>query len=143
MDIQHLHATTQALRARLQVVCPGAEVSIGDPSDPRSWRAVAPPEATPQQAENAQSLLQTLDANAARVPASVKMWQAKAALASIGKLDAANSAVASVGGSVALAWEYAPDISRHSSAVAAVGAAIGLSTAGMDALFISAAKIEV
>ena len=78
------------------------------------------------------------------VPASVHMWQAKVALASAGKLDAANAAVAA-SGNVALqtAWALAPEISRASPSVAAMGAAIGMQAADLDALFIAADKIAV
>lgn len=78
------------------------------------------------------------------IPASVYMWQAKAALAALGKLDAANAAVAA-GGNVALAiaWEYAAQISRNSPSVAAMGAVIGLDGDDIDQLFIAAADIAV
>ncbi len=79
-----------------------------------------------------------------RIPASVHMWQAKAALQSAGKLDAANAAVAGSGNqNIIMAWEWAPEISRDSPAVAAVGAAIGLASADLDALFIAADAISV
>lgn len=76
-------------------------------------------------------------------PASVKMWQAKSALANAGKLEAANAAVTRVGGAIAIAWEYAPDVSRNSPAVAAMAQAIGLTDADVDALFAAAAGIQV
>ncbi len=78
------------------------------------------------------------------VPASVRMWQAKAALKAIDKLDAANTAIANSGNqAVILAWEYSPDLNRNTPSVAAIGTAIGLASADVDALFVAAAAIAV
>jgi hypothetical protein len=74
------------------------------------------------------------------VPTEVALWQAKAALASIGKLDAANAMVAQIGGNVALAWEWGNIIERSSPAVERLGAALGLD---LDALFIAADKLSL
>ena len=80
----------------------------------------------------------------AYVPTSVKMWQAKAALAAVDKLDAATAAI-NFGGTVPLklAWEYATDLSRSSAAVASIGAVLGMSSADIDALFVAAEQIVV
>lgn len=78
------------------------------------------------------------------VPTSVYMWQAKAALAAIGKLDAANAVIAQSNNQMlSTAWEYAPYISRKSPAVAAIAQAIGLSNSEVDTLFVSAEQIKV
>lgn len=77
------------------------------------------------------------------VPASVKMWQAKAALAAAGKLEAASAVIAQVGGPIAMAWAFAPDVSRDSPGMSAIGDAIGLGPSDIDALFIAAAQIKV
>lgn len=77
------------------------------------------------------------------VPAAVYMWQAKAALAAVGKLEAANAVVAQAPAAVAIAWEYASHISRDAVAVAGIGAALGMTSADIDALFRAAEKIAV
>jgi hypothetical protein len=78
------------------------------------------------------------------VPQSVKLWQARAMLRTAGKLDAATAAIAASGNAALQdAWEYAPDISRASPAVAALGAALNLSPEQIDALFIAASKLTV
>lgn len=131
------------LASAVEAICPINGVSIGRKDDRQTWRVDYAPSATGEQIAAAQSVLASFDFNAPSVPASVKMWQAKAALAASGKLEAANAAVQGAGGAVALAWEYAPDVSRASAAVAAMASAIGLSSADVDALFIAADAIQV
>lgn len=78
------------------------------------------------------------------VPASVSLWQAKAALQAAGLLDAANSAVASFGNpAVAAFWQNASVIDRASPTLAALAAALSLDSAHVDALFIAAAAISL
>lgn len=78
------------------------------------------------------------------VPQTVYLWQAKAALAAAGKLEAANAAIAGSGNElIQLAWAGAPQISRTSPSVEAMGAIIGLDAAAIDALFLAAAEISV
>jgi hypothetical protein len=78
------------------------------------------------------------------VPKSVYMWQAKTAIAAIGKLQAADNAIdATNNPALMLAWHTAPEISRASPAVAAIGALLGLSDKDIDALFIQAANYKV
>lgn len=80
----------------------------------------------------------------ARVPPSIKMWQAKAALAAAGKLAEAEAKILASGNSaLQLAWEYAPDLSRTSPGVGLIGSAIGLDDAAIDSLFIAADAINV
>lgn len=132
------------LHRELSKVCPIAGLSIGAKANRETWRVDYAPAATPEQISAAQSILSVFDFSAPSVPASVSMWQAKAALAASGKLDAANASVAQVGNpALSIAWEYATDLSRESPALAAIGAAIGLSPADIDALFIQASNIKV
>jgi hypothetical protein len=134
----------RALHDRLQLVCPIVGVSVGKLADKATWRIDFAPEATAEQRTAAQAALQAFDPDAPAMPASVKMWQAKAALAAAGKLDAANAAVTgSNNQAIILAWEYAPDLNRNTAAVAAIGQAIGLDAAALDALFIAASQIAV
>lgn len=77
------------------------------------------------------------------VPDSVSRFQAKAALAQIGKLTAAEAAVMASGSVVLqLAWAEANGFRRDSPGINALAPMIGLDAAGLDALFIAAAQIE-
>ena len=73
------------------------------------------------------------------VPETVALWQAKAALAAVGKLDAATQIVTALGGNVALAWEYGNTIDRDSPTVLAMSAQLGLAPEDLDKLFVMAA----
>lgn len=78
------------------------------------------------------------------VPAAVGLWQAKAALAAAGHLAAADAAVAASGNTpLQLAWEYATEVHRASPAIAAIGAALGLTQGQIDDLFLAAAALTV
>ena len=67
------------------------------------------------------------------VPALVQMWQAKAALAGLGKIDDASAAIAASGNiPLQLAWEYASTISRASAAVSSIGQVLGLLEADIE-----------
>lgn len=78
------------------------------------------------------------------VPQSVDMWQARAALRAAGKLDAANAVIAAAGNpTLSDAWEYGNTITRGSPAIASLGAALGLTDADIDGLFVAASNIRV
>ena len=79
----------------------------------------------------------------APVPQVISIAQAKAALAAAGLLDAANAAVAATGANsqTSIAWQYATEFHRDSPNIAAVAAALGLTSAQVDALFVTAAQI--
>jgi hypothetical protein len=132
------------IQALISPICPDTGVTIGVADDPETWQLHFGPEATAEQRAAAIAALDAFDPNAPTVPASVKMWQAKAALAAIGKLEPANAAIAAGGSDpLKLAWEYATDISRASASVAAIAGVLGMTSAQVDALFIGAAAIEV
>ena len=86
-----------------------------------------------------------------QVPSQIDLWKAKAVLAAqpskhnAGKtlLNDADAAVAAAGGALALAWGNAAVITRSSPATAAMGAALGLSGADLDALFIAASEVSI
>ena len=125
-------------------VCPIGGVVIGVVDDKSTWAIRYSETASDHQRASAQAIIDAYDPKAETVPASVKMWQAKAAMALVGKLDAANAAIAaSKSVPLQLAWEYATDISRTSVSVSAIGKVLGMSDADIDALFISADKIAV
>lgn len=80
-------------------------------------------------------------APAVHVPASVSPLQARRALLAAGLLNRVQTAVAGADQETQLAWEFATSVDRGSAVVAALAAALGLSDAQLDALFISAAAI--
>ena len=76
------------------------------------------------------------------VPQSVTMAQCRVALRRAGLLDRVSAAVAATGGEVQDAWEYSHVVRRDSALVASLGKQLALSDADIDALFLSAVKIE-
>ena len=83
--------------------------------------------------------------NAPVVPRAVTMRQARLALLGAGKLadvDAAINGMSEPTKSAArIEWEYSGEVQRHNGFVAALGPALGLTEAQIDALFIAAAKL--
>ena len=103
-----------------------------------------------QAALNAGGLVMTdaeMDAirNAPVVPRAVTMRQARLALLGAGALagvDAAINAMPEPTRSAArIEWEYSQEVQRHNGFVAALGPALGMSSAQIDALFVAAAKL--
>ena len=81
------------------------------------------------------------------VPAEVTMRQARIALHAAGKLTAVNAAINALPDppktAALIEWEYSSTVRRDSQFVALLGPALGLDTAGLDALFIAAEKLGV
>lgn len=79
------------------------------------------------------------------VPAEVTMRQARLALHAVGKLVAVNAAINALPDpqktAAIIEWEYSSTVRRDSQFVALLGPALGLDAAGLDALFIAAAKL--
>lgn len=74
-------------------------------------------------------------------PQVVSMAQARIALRARGLLDVVAAAAAAAGGDFEIAWEYATEVHRNSSSVAALAAAARLSDADVDDLFCEAAAV--
>jgi hypothetical protein len=77
------------------------------------------------------------------VPQSVTRFQALAELTNVGLYDNAVAAVTAAGGLTKLAWDNAVSFDRDSPTIAALAAALSLTSAQIDALFVAAAKITV
>jgi len=79
------------------------------------------------------------------VPVEVTMRQARLALHAAGKLAAVNAAINALPDppktAALIEWEYSNSVRRDSQFVALLGPALGLDAAGLDALFIAAAKL--
>ncbi|MEJ7932589.1 hypothetical protein WG922_21645 [Ramlibacter sp. AN1015] len=76
------------------------------------------------------------------VPQVVSKFQAKAALHAAGLLASVETLMAGADAVTRLAWTEAQEFRRQSPTVAAMGAALGLDDAALDALFTTAAGIE-
>jgi len=79
------------------------------------------------------------------VPQSVTMRQARLALLGAGLLASVDAAIASLPSptkeEVSIEWEYSQTVERDRPFVAMLGAALGLDSAELDALFIAAAAL--
>ena len=80
------------------------------------------------------------------VPAIVSMRQARLALLSAGLLASVDAAIAALPSpqreAAQIDWEYATEVRHASPLIAALGPALGLTDAQIDALFIAAGGIE-
>lgn len=81
----------------------------------------------------------------ASVPQSVTMRQARLALHAAGLLAGVDAAIASMQEpaktAAAIEWEYASEVERNAGLVPAMAAALGMSEADIDDLFITAATL--
>ena len=79
------------------------------------------------------------------VPQEVTMRQARLALHAAGKLAAVNAAINALPDpqktAALIEWEYSSTVRRDSQFVLLLGPALGLDAAGLDALFVAAAKL--
>ena len=91
------------------------------------------------------ALAQTADENAPLVPRAVTMRQARLALLGAGKLAAVDAAINGMAeptkSAARIEWEYSNEVQRHNGFVEALGPALGMTSAQIDALFIAAAKL--
>jgi hypothetical protein len=76
------------------------------------------------------------------VPASITRFQARAALLQSGLLAQAETAGAAASAVLKMAWADAPEFRRSSPTIAALAKALNLTSAQLDALFITASGIE-
>jgi hypothetical protein len=84
-----------------------------------------------------------IDVQPVIIPATISMFQCKAALLQAGLLDDANAAVAGSGSPfIILAWAEGTEMQRASPSLAALAPLLGLDDAALDALFIAAAEIR-
>ena len=77
----------------------------------------------------------------AGVPQEVTMRQARLALLGAGLLDNVNSAIATAGQAALIEWEFANSVVRGSPFITQLGAALGMTDAQIDALFVAAAGL--
>lgn len=72
---------------------------------------------------------------------SVTPRQARLALLVAGLLDQVDAAVTTAGGATKITWDYATEINRNDPLITSIGAALGLTSAQIDALFAHAATL--
>jgi hypothetical protein len=81
----------------------------------------------------------------APIPESITMRQARLALLGAGMLDDVNATIAALPepdkSAALIEWEYASEVQRHVGLVASMGAALGLTEADLDELFMQAAQL--
>jgi hypothetical protein len=75
------------------------------------------------------------------VPQSVTPRQARLALLANGLLDQVTASVNSAGGATLITWEYASVFLRTDPLITSIGAALNLTDAQIDALFVQAATL--
>ena len=100
-------------------------------------------DATPE--ELAEIEARAAAANQPTVPQEVSMRQARLALLGrgvLGQVDAAIDALPSPDSEAArIEWDYSSVVARNSPLVTMMGAALGLESAALDELFITAARL--
>lgn len=74
-------------------------------------------------------------------PRLVTMRQARLALLAAGLLDAVEVAIAGAGPAAKIEWEYAQEVQRDYGLVPAMAAALGMTDAQIDALFVQAGAL--
>lgn len=74
------------------------------------------------------------------IPDRISPRQARLALLSIGKLDAANAAIEQSGGATKIAWEFSSYVLRNDPDVIALASVIGIDGVALDQMFIDAVK---
>lgn len=86
------------------------------------------------------------DEPAATVPQRVTMRQARLALLNAGKYELVQEVIAGLPSpqkeAATIEWEFSSEVFRNKPLVNVIGPLIGLDDAGLDALFIAAAKID-
>lgn len=99
-------------------------------------------EAPPGHTEVAQRVPSPPSPEAARAGMVCSRFQARAALMQAGLLDQAEAIIAQADALTQLAWAEAVEFRRNSPTINAMGAALGMTDAQLDALFEAAMGIE-
>lgn len=136
---QALDQTAPQLHAAVAKVAPIVGVSIGDPKDKTTWSIQFAPGATAQQISAAQAILQSFSGP---VPQQVSAMQAKVALSRAGLLPIVQTWVNGQDTETQLIWNSATIFNRNSTLIANASAALGLTPAQIDQLFITASAIN-
>jgi hypothetical protein len=87
------------------------------------------------------TVIRLMPSSTPAVPSEITPAQAKIALSRAGKLSAVEAAIAAAGGETAIWWREALSFRRDHPAISAMGAAAGMTSSDVDALFVVASKI--
>jgi hypothetical protein len=121
--------------------------ACGDTPDEHAERVVQVLGAAP-----AKTLQALIDGTASpelppRVPRIIQNWRAKAVLAQMGLTERVAQLIAALppdqSSVVEIAWSSGAELSRTGATVTMLGAALGMSAADLDQLFIAAEAIEL
>ena len=126
------------LQAAAESVSPGCSVIIGRADDRSTWVVQPLTPLTAEQEQQIAALFAAIDPNAPEVPLEVTPYQARCALDAAGLLDTVEAIVAQSPRQTRNAWEYGITVDRHSPMIENLGAALGLTSAQIDNLFIQA-----
>ena len=122
--------------------CSVVSVSIGNPADSNTWKVQYGVSATAVQVSAGNAVVAGFNPNATAVPYKIDAMQAKVALSRAGLLTAVQNWINTQSAEDQLVWNTAPAFRRDSALIAAGMAALGITSAQMDQLFISAAAIN-
>jgi hypothetical protein len=119
-------------------------ITIADPSDRTTWHVDYTQGFTPSgaQASTIAATIAAFNINALSGSVTVTRMQAIIALSRAGILASVQSWITSQGAETQLIWNNAPNFSRNSTLLNAAATALGLSSAQVDALFITAQSIN-
>jgi hypothetical protein len=98
---------------------------------------------TPAQETTLEAVIAAHNPAKAGVPQSISSVQAKVALLRAGLLGSVEAWVNTQGAETQLVWNTTPAFNRNSGLIATGGAALGMTSAQLDALFITAAGINL
>lgn len=128
----------QRVQDAASIISPGCSVIIGRANDRSTWVVQPLSPLTDQQALDIAARFASIDPNAPDVPQEVTPYQARCALDAAGLLDAVEAIVAQSTRQTRNAWEYGISVRRDSTMINDLGAALGLTSAQIDNLFIQA-----
>lgn len=142
-----LAANASDLYVALNAACPACQiegVSIGSAVDKTTWHVGYSSGFTPSgpQASIIAATIAAFNINALSGSVTVTRMQAIIALSRAGILASVQSWITSQGAETQLIWNNAPNFSRNSTLLNAAATALGLSSAQVDALFITAQSIN-
>jgi hypothetical protein len=136
-DAGDLH---RAIAAACQ--CSIISVSVGDPANRATWKVQYDPSTTAGQQATGNAVLASFNMQAPGVPQTVSSMGAKVALERAGLLTAVQNWVNTQNAETQLIWNTAANFNRNSNLISNGAAALGLTSAQLDALFITAATIN-
>ncbi len=128
----------QRVQDAASIISPGCSVIIGRANDRSTWVVQPLTPLTAEQEQQIAALFAAIDPSAPEVPLEVTPYQARCALDAAGLLDTVEAIVAQSPRQTRNAWEYGIVVYRYSPMIESLGAALGLTSAQIDTLFLQA-----